>query len=117
MLKTLCLANLPEIDNGRIDLAFNAAVRRVIEDLNDRPGVDKERKIELIVKIAPDCDTEQGLLVGGNIQFEVKDSVPKRQTTIYPMKLGATGLLFEPQSPANPNQPPLSDAVEDAQQD
>lgn len=113
MLKTLTLANLSEIDNGRVQLAFDAAIIRVIRDLADRPNVDQARKIELIVKINPDCDVDQGVLVGGNIQFEVKDSVPKRQTTTYPMKLGGNGLLFEPQSPDNPNQQVLSDTVDD----
>lgn len=113
MHKTLTLANLADIDNGRIQLAFDAAIRRVIQDLADRPSVNKDRKIELIVKIGPDCDAEQGMLIGGNIQFEVKDSVPKRQTTIYPMKLGGNGLLFEPQSPDNPDQTVLSDAAND----
>ena len=108
--KTLSLANLPDIDSGRIELAFNAAVRRVIEDITDRPNEKKDRKIELICLVSPDLDVDTGYIQGSHVQFQVKDSVPKRQTTIYPMKLGGNGLLFEPESPANPNQIPLSDA-------
>lgn len=90
---------LATIDGGRIREAWEQAMKRARDDVHDRPGVKKPRKVILVTTLTPD-DSADGV-VGDtvDVQFEIDDSLPKRQSQAYNMKHGRGGLLFNEVSP------------------
>lgn len=101
-IKPFTMAALAEFDNGRIAEGFDQAVRRCVDDCDDRPQVKNARVVLLRVEIVP----IQG--AGGSLDeiktvFTVHDSAPKRQSKPYSMtyRKGRNGgnLLFNEASP------------------
>lgn len=99
-LRQLDLASIAEIDGGRINLAFQQALERVLHDLDDRPGETKARVINLQVAFVPVMDST--VCDSAKVQAVVHDNVPKRTSKIYDMSLrkraGKVTLLFRPDS-------------------
>lgn len=99
-LKELDLTAMASIDGGRIALAFQQALDRVLADLDDRPGEKKAREIILRVAFVPVMDGT--VCDSAKIQCVVHDTVPKRSSKIYDMSLrkraGKVKLLFRPGS-------------------
>ncbi len=93
-LEKFDLAALAKIDGGRIGIAFEQALRRVVQDCDDRPGEKKERTITLTMAVKPVLD-EDGMCEDVNAQMAVTDNVPKRKSKIYNMSMRKGGhLLF-----------------------
>lgn len=97
-MKGLSLASLVELDMGMIDVAFKAELKRVIDDLADRPGDKTNRSVTLQIKLAPERN-DAGVCTGANVEFMVNSSVPKKRTRQYSMRVHPRGeLLFNPES-------------------
>ena len=93
-LEKFDLASLAKIDGGRIAIAFEQALRRVAQDCDDRPGEKKERTITLTLLVKPRMDVD-GMCEDCDVQANVTDNVPKRNSKIYNMSLRKGGhLLF-----------------------
>ena len=96
-LEKFSLATIADMDGGRIREAFEQALKRIEADLKDRPGVKTARTLELGLMATPVA--EGGDLESVNMQFRVKDSVPKRESKSYNMQAVPGGLLFNDASP------------------
>lgn len=97
-LKKLTLESLAEIDGGRLKIAFEQALKRIIEDCEDRPGVKKARTLNLQLDVLPAPDAT-GVCDDAKVQATITDNVPKRKTKIWDMSLRKGGhLLFRPDS-------------------
>lgn len=86
------LENLKELDDGRVIEAFNQAIKRAMDDVNDRPGMKKPRTVTLHTSIVPICD-EHGMLDSVKVQMKIVDTVPKRETRVYDMAARRGGML------------------------
>lgn len=97
-LQKLTLASLAEIDGGRLNEAFSQALKRVVDDCEDRPGVKKPRTVSIQLEITPVLD-QDGMCDEAKVQGTVVDNVPKRKTKIWDMSLRKGGhLMFRPDS-------------------
>lgn len=88
--EVLSFRSIAAIDGGVIEVAFNQALNQILNDLRDRPGLDKKRSITLQVDLFPVC--EHGHLARTDIEFQVKTSAPARKTISYPFKADRRGL-------------------------
>ena len=107
MLKQFDLSTISEIDEGRVLEAWNQACKRLVEDIEDRPGLDDARKLVLTFELKPVKD-EAGNLDTINGAFQIKESIPSRKTRNYDFKPkivnGQSTLAFNPLSEDNANQ-------------
>jgi len=89
-----CYAVVPlgTMDGERISIAFEQALKRVIQDCDDRPGEKKERTVTLTLAVKPRLDAD-GMCEDCDVQVAVTDSVPKRKSKVYNMALRKGGLL------------------------
>jgi hypothetical protein len=103
-IKPFTLAALPEFDNGLIAAGFDQAVRRCVEDCDDRAHVKTARIVILRVSIMP-IQGAGGVLDEIKTTFTVSDSAPKRETKPYSMKYRKDrhggNLIFNEDSPAD----------------
>jgi len=92
-LEKFSLKSLSTIDGERISIAFEQALRRVVQDCEDRPGEKTERTVTLKLAVKPRLAVE-GLCDDCDIQVAVTDSVPKRKSKVYSMSLRKGGHLL-----------------------
>lgn len=91
-LEKFGLKSLGTMDGERISIAFEQALKRVIQDCDDRPGEKKERTVTLTLAVKPRLDAD-GMCEDCDVQVAVTDSVPKRKSKVYNMALRKGGLL------------------------
>ena len=97
-LKQLSLAELADIDDGRIGLAFDQALKRVSMDCDDRPGDNRPRKVVLEMTVEPVCG-EDGVCESVTSQIQIKESLPTRRSKKYDLGLRKNGIfVFQPMS-------------------
>lgn len=103
------LGSLSTIDGGRISAAFEHALKRCEMDCKDRPATNKARKVTLVAELVPVC-SDSGDLESVDVSFQIKDTVPTRESASYNMKAVAGGLVFNELSKDDINQLTLDDA-------
>jgi hypothetical protein len=102
--QALSLDSLKNLDHGRVGLAFSEEVRRVVEDINDRPALNKARTITLTLEVTPETD-DSGDINAAVVQWHLKHTIPPRKTMPYSMLPTKNGqLFFQPDSPEDPRQ-------------
>ena len=107
--KKFTLGELTELDSGRVDVAWNKAVERVVRDCMDRPGDSSSRKVLLQLELTPvvsaegDCEEVHGA-------FQIKDTVPTRKSKTYSFATNTKGdLIYSTNSPSNVRQSTFDD--------
>ena len=113
--KMFSMAELINLDMGKIDAAFRIEQTRAVEDIMDRPEDDGERVITLKMRMKPE-DVVQGHVDTVSVGFDLDLKVPKKTTRAYSMRVIKTksnpaGLLFNSESPDDPNQFTLDEAT------
>ena len=73
---------MEDLDGGRVGVAFQQQIKRVVNDMADRPRDEKERKVTLEFKAVPVMD-DQGFLDEVKGKFHVTSSVPKLRSKEY----------------------------------
>lgn len=109
------LENLPHLDFGKVPVAFDAEIKRVIQDCMDRPTDDKPRQVAIVFNIVPVPESTGSGIVCDEVAMEVEidSKVPKRRTKVYAMKTKANGdLMFHPDLPDAPDDETLMDEVD-----
>lgn len=103
--KQFNMANLQDLDNGKIAAAVNHHIRQCIDDVAKRFGEKAKRKVNLSIQFTPIIDKETNSLDTVGVEFEIKAMIPGQKSTIYPM-LPAKGntVVFQPGSPLDPRQ-------------
>ncbi len=111
----LNLENLKQLDLGKISVAFDVELQRVVKDCMDRPGDKKCRKVAIIFLLSP---TDESTGTGDandvlHVGCEITSAVPKRRTRVYAMRPRVNGALtFHPDSPSDPSANMLYDHVD-----
>lgn len=109
MIEEFRLESLATIDGGLIREAFEQAMRRCRADCEDRPGVDKPRKVTVVATFTP-TQASDGTFDSCDVQFDVDDTLPKRQSPRYNMKVERGRLFYNEMSPDAIRQRTLDDA-------
>lgn len=108
----LSLDALKHLDHGRLVVAWNDEIRKVICDLRDRPALKKPRKIVLQMTIWP------GELVDRDLDdavcgFSIRAVLPQRDTADYRMRVTQdNGLRFQSEAPEDPNQSTIDELMD-----
>ncbi len=90
-------ASIATIDGGRIGVALEQAIDRARLDCVDRPALEKPRKILLEVTVLPVIGQER--LDSCGVTFQIKESLPGRESKTFNMRAGANGLFYNELSP------------------
>jgi hypothetical protein len=105
----LSLENLVRVDGGRLAAAFDLAIKRCVLDCEDRPGLDKARKVMLVVELKP-AKAEDGNAYEVDFAFAVKDTAPQRNLRKLTGVIRRGGVLaWNDDSPDDPNQMTLDE--------
>ena len=108
-VKELTLETIGQIDDGRVALAFQAELKRIITDCQDRPGDNAARSLILTLKVVPIID-EAGFCEEVNGEFQVKSSVPNRKSKTYSFGVRKGGITtFSSTSPTSVKQKTIVD--------
>ena len=121
----LTLAAIPEIDGGKVSLAFQRGVEDCLRDIADRPIDKKPRKITMVFTMLPvtgeDPQDERRLVATGlTTEITVRTSIPDRITKPYSFALTETAdgrgnskptAYFSLNSPENVQQITFADAA------
>lgn len=108
MITMLTMGTLAEIDNGRLREAFEQALRRAQTDCKDRPALEKARKITLQLSMVPIVG-DSGDLESCNVEFQIKEALPPRDTRTFNMAADEAGLYFNDLSPKDIRQRSLDE--------
>ncbi len=92
MLHQLTLDSIKDLDGGRVYEAFQQAIKRIVNDCEDRPGVEKSRTVSLQVVATP-ISADEGSLDTVKVQFKVIEAMPKRESKAYDMMARKGGML------------------------
>lgn len=111
--KQLNLANLCHVDRGKIQLAFDHALRQIIADVVARHGDKGKRILNMKVTATPEI-AQNGALDTINFDFEIKQTVPTRRNPqpykMLPMRDHT--VTFQPNAPGDPRQGSFFDDVD-----
>lgn len=90
----LALGNLPLLENGLIEQAFNVELRRLVLDCEERPLDDKPRVLVLTVNLSPKPEqSARGIICDEvNVECSVTGKVPVQRTKVYVMKPKHAGI-------------------------
>lgn len=107
MLTKFDLKSLAEMDDGRIAVAFEQAMRRAAIDCEDRPADDRPRKLCLELEFKPVLDPA-GYCESVVCQAQIKDTLPSRKSRKYDLGLRKGGMfVYQPMALDNHSQEPL----------
>lgn len=76
-------ALMEQLDDGRVGIAFQEQLRRVIADCENRPADNKERVVRLEFKCYPVPDSKMQVCDEVKGKFNVTSSVPKMRSREY----------------------------------
>lgn len=97
-LQQLTLENLHEYDQGSVAVLFDRAMRSIYLDLEDRPRLNKARKVSIELSLKPDDLGED--LLDVIAECKVRVSIPDREARVNKLCSSpkAGSLLFNPDS-------------------
>lgn len=103
------LDSLKDLDSGKIDIAIKHELKKIVGDLNDRPGDKSMRELNIKIKLSPATDAS-GLCETANVGFSISSKLPPRTTRDYNMEVHPKGeLIFNPASDNNAKQKTLDE--------
>lgn len=115
MLKPLSYDTLGQIgaehDNapGLLAAAVEQELKRIAQDLHNRPALDKDRLLKIEVRLRP-VPTDGGALDDATMKFSVSSVMPKRESRKYVVMPGPDGRLeTNDVSPSQPRQHTLDE--------
>jgi hypothetical protein len=86
-METLKTSTLPDVANGLLEAAFDAALAQVHQDITNRPKVKAPRKVILELALTP-ADSGEDVVDAVNVQFSIDQKIPKqtlkRQMASFP---------------------------------
>jgi len=101
---------LGRLDNRRVSAAINHEVRRLVSDLQSRPGDDRARTLTIKMTLTPDLKDDLGNLETFKGEVNVSGSVPDSRSRPIQFAIGEKkGEAFFEESGGNPLQGTLDD--------
>ena len=90
----LTLESLSKIDGGRLNVAFQQELHRVLQDCIDRPALDTPRTITLKVSTVPTLN-DDGTLGNAVHKVTINGNLPKRESKPYHSHAGNRGFFVD----------------------
>jgi len=110
--RMLSLAELKNLDLGKVEAAFRVELGKIVADLCDRPEDPTKRTLSLKLSLWPE-DVVAGATETVSVVFTLESRIPKRTTRVHNMRVsGDKCLVFNSESPDNPDQRTLDELVE-----
>lgn len=81
-VKELTLETISELDGGKVSIAWQEMLKRIVEDCEGRPGELGTREVRLIFRAKPIMDSD-GLCEDIATQFHIEGKMPKQQSRVY----------------------------------
>ena len=102
--KQLTLDALKDFDLGKVDVAFQQALRAAAQDCIDRPGETKARSVTLAFAMAPIVEVE-GHCDSVKAEFQIQTTLPKKVSKRYEFFVDKRGnLSFSEHAPDSRDQ-------------
>jgi hypothetical protein len=114
-MEKFTLGNMPLLENGIVTASFDAELRRLVKDCDERPLDDKPRVLQMTVKLTPNPDVhgQHPVCDTVDVEVEITGKVPTMRTKSYAMKLKQDGTLaFHPDLPDDPDNETIMDEAE-----
>ena len=109
----LGLDTVNQVADGTIVEAFNVHVKRAVQDISDRPGDKKARKVVLTMELTPVLQAN-GLADNVAMEVKIKSSIPDHVSRTVEAAIKRNGTaLFNDMSPDNPDQMTLDQVSSD----
>ena len=115
MLQLLKLETLAQLAHGKVGVAFDREVHRMIRDCLDRPSDERARTITLTVSVVPKSviDGQSVTCEGATAVAKVKSRVPDYETQQIDLGVRENGgAVFSPTCPENHRQQELFEPEE-----
>lgn len=110
MKKPFKIADIGEVDEGRVATAIDMAIGDAAKDCGNRPGETTARKVVVTINLKPVAD-ESGVCSATDVEFEINRKFPAKRSRTYEMGIHpGGGLLFNAASPDNVRQGTLDEA-------
>lgn len=97
------IADLRRVGRGLLDELFVEELKKILDDVIHRPGVEKARKITIELFVRP-IVSQSGTLETVGVSFAINGGLPKNQSDEYHMLCGGGQLTFNDMSPDNVHQ-------------
>ncbi len=78
--QSLSASTLHTLDDGMVGRVVDAAIQEALRDCEDRPGLNKARKVTIQLEVTPLQDKRSHALRGVNTTVQVKATVPATGT-------------------------------------
>lgn len=115
--ETLSLATLAQLHNGTVGIMFHDLMKKLGDDCQDRPALDKDRALAIVVRLRPRTD-KKGNLQDVAVDVEFSSKLPNNRTNRYMMDVKKDGTVyFHPDDKNDPNATHLYDGAEDGSED
>ena len=108
----LTLANLPELDLGKVDAAFTRHLARAVADCTDRPGDPTARKVVIEFQLKPARD-QTGDCSTISLEAQIHSKVPAHRSRTFECTPQGTFLAFNAESPDDVEQRTFTDLKEE----
>ena len=106
----LRLDTLGNFDYGKAAVAWSEAVKRIVQDMLDRPGDKTKREVVLRMTAQPVLE-QSGDVVDAEVEFEISAKVPKWRTAGSKTGLAKGGqMYFQELASDNPRQRTIDEA-------
>lgn len=116
-LKEFSLGAVPEMDMGEADAHFKMLARAAVRDCEDRPFIDKPRKITIEYAVYPKTHNQGDRVIcdGTRVECTMKSGTPAYKMRAHDMaikqdKNGAYA-VFNAESPDDVKQMTMGDAI------
>lgn len=104
------LASLATFDDGRLEAAFAKELKRVQDDIKDRPLVKKPRSLSIKLILTPIVDEDARDADGASMDVRISASLPHLSKDNYKLGMKAGGtLVYSTEDPESICDRPITD--------
>ena len=109
----LDLNHAMELGDGELNALFKQQMKRLAQDIDDRPGDPSKRKLTLTFELQPIVGTKTGQADNCHLTVKCVSSVPDYRTPQYDLVVTTNGFLFNTEDSSNADQHALPFKGED----
>ena len=107
-VKDFGVRSLLEAEHGKLETAIKLAIKKIVDDLNDRPALSSARKLTMELSFVPvlDSNTVGGAVTcdGATLKFKLKTGLPHQESKPISLGMGMKGLQINVDAPENVDQ-------------
>ena len=104
---TLGLENISELEGGRVVIAFNQQLTRLVQDCLNRSSDQRPRTISLDMTMVP--EVEDGVCAGIKAEFEITAKEPTRRSKTYSLEVHQSGKIIVTDRPDRAPEPTFAE--------